>query len=68
MKYLFSLLLILCSFMAKGQISGNVVPDPKMKIYVVEASCGQCNFGLEGRVANWQLEWMVKPILLLVLI
>lgn len=49
MKYLLSLLLILCSFIAKGQISGNVVPDPKMKIYVVEASCGQCNFALPGK-------------------
>ena len=49
MKYLFSLLLTLCSFIAKGQISGKVVPDPKMKIYVVEASCGQCNFALPGK-------------------
>lgn len=47
MKTLFAVILLFVAGTAGAQ--NNVsVPDPKKKIEVVEASCGQCNFKMEG--------------------
>lgn len=52
MKFSFAVLFFLtlvfasCN-QAKGKISA--VPDPAKKLMVVEASCGECQFGLEGK-------------------
>ncbi len=49
MKYLFGLLLVICSVTSKAQSTGLVNPDPQKQTYSVEASCGQCNFALPGK-------------------
>ena len=52
MKHLF--ILLLCGFTslsatAQTKEPTNDGPDPKKKIQVVEAACGQCKFGLKGK-------------------
>ncbi len=49
MKYLFCLLLVICSLLTKAQSPGLVNPDPQKQTFIVEASCGQCNFDLSGK-------------------
>lgn len=48
MKPLFLLLTMFCSFAAAAQKDKQPVADTLQKTMVVEASCGQCNFGLKG--------------------
>lgn len=51
MKQFFLLLSLLISVVVAAQPAktGSQVPDSTKKIQVVEASCGQCNFGLKGK-------------------
>jgi hypothetical protein len=52
MKNLFLILVVLCTIMTKGNAQGSAnisVPDPAKKIQVVEASCGECQFHLQGK-------------------
>jgi len=49
MKAIFFLLAIfILTVSANAQISGKSQPDSTQKIMVVDASCGQCKFKLEG--------------------
>ena len=51
MKYLFSfILLIAIAFSSSAQTKSakDAKPDPAKKVQVVEASCGECQFGMEG--------------------
>lgn len=51
MKYIFSIILIAAftvsgSAQTKSKVSA---PDPNKKIQIVEASCGECQFGMDGK-------------------
>ncbi|MCF3111052.1 hypothetical protein LL912_19855 [Niabella sp. CC-SYL272] len=47
---LFAFVLEMASFAAQGQqTSKPTVPDPAKKIQVVDAACGECQFGMEGK-------------------
>ena len=48
MKTFFCFLLSLCSFSVFAQKTPGQV-DPTKKLLTVEASCGQCKFGLKGK-------------------
>jgi hypothetical protein len=51
MKSLFLTAIITFSFLfSQAQTSEN--PDPNKKLQTVEASCGQCKFGLKGKGCN----------------
>jgi len=44
-----SLILVITGFTTSAQISNNAPsPDPQKSVQIVEASCGQCNFNMEG--------------------
>ena len=48
----FFLILLVCSFshvFSQSNDSTRVKPDPSKPLQVVEASCGQCKFGLTGK-------------------
>jgi hypothetical protein len=52
MKYLFSIALIVAfAFSSSAQTKSAKAskPDPNKKIQVVEAACGECQFGMEGK-------------------
>ena len=52
MKYILSILLITAfaiSSSAQTKTEKVSKPDPSKKIQVVEASCGECQFGMEGK-------------------
>jgi hypothetical protein len=47
---IFSFLLLLCATVVFAQHKEpKMVPDPAKKMQEVEASCGQCKFGLKGK-------------------
>lgn len=47
--FITGLLLMACSFTAHAQEAEKPQgPDPQKPVQVVEASCGQCNFNMEG--------------------
>lgn len=51
MKYLFSFILLTAvAFYSSAQTKSakDAKPDPAKKMQVVEASCGECQFGMEG--------------------
>lgn len=50
-RIFFFLFLSVCSIAATAQTDTTYAstPNPKKKIQVVEASCGQCKFGLPGK-------------------
>lgn len=49
-KTFFSLLLLMCvSVVFAQQKETKTEPDPAKKVQEVEASCGQCKFGLKGK-------------------
>lgn len=44
-----AIILMACSFVAPAQEAEKAKgPDPQKPVQVVEASCGQCNFNMEG--------------------
>jgi hypothetical protein len=47
---LFTLVISLCFLSTKAQTKNE--PDPNKKLQTVEASCGQCKFGLKGKGCN----------------
>ena len=50
MKLLFTLIIGFCATLASAQKTDSTSqPDKNKKTEVVEASCGQCKFGLEGK-------------------
>ena len=52
MKYFLSIILVTAfavSSSAQSKTTKVSKPDPNKKIQVVEASCGECQFGLEGK-------------------
>ncbi len=52
MKYIFSILLVTAfaiSSSAQTKSTKESKPDPNKKIQVVEASCGECQFGMKGK-------------------
>lgn len=47
---LFAFLFTVASLAAQGQKgSESTAPDPSKKLQVVEAACGECQFGMEGK-------------------
>jgi hypothetical protein len=51
MKILYATLVSLFfSMTVSAQVAStlNAQPDPSKKLYVVEATCGECNYGMEG--------------------
>ena len=47
---LFSFLFTVISLAVQGQKASKLaVPDPSKKVQVVEAACGECQFGMEGK-------------------
>ncbi|MBO9591654.1 MAG: hypothetical protein J7599_02020 [Niabella sp.] len=48
---LFAFVLVVASFAAQGQQTSKLAaaPDPAKKIQVVEAACGECQFGMGGK-------------------
>ena len=52
MKHLFSIILVTAfafSSSAQTKSAKDSNPDPNKKVQVVEASCGECQFGMEGK-------------------
>lgn len=49
MKTLFTLLFCFAFFTAMAQQKETPQPDPAKKLLTVDASCGQCKFGLKGK-------------------
>ncbi len=49
MKQLLSISLFLITFSSVNAQTKEQTPDPAKKIQTVEASCGQCKFGLKGK-------------------
>lgn len=49
MKQFLSLLLCFAFSTAMAQQKQQVQPDPSKKLLTVDASCGQCKFGLKGK-------------------
>ena len=49
MKLFFSILLSAFSLSLSAQHAKEKAPDKNKELLTVEASCGQCNFGLEGK-------------------
>jgi len=64
MKYFLSIVLITAFvFSSSAQTKTTKVskPDPNKKIQVVEASCGECQFGLEGKSCDLAVRIDGKP-------
>ena len=64
MKYFLSIVLITAFvFSSSAQTKPTKVskPDPNKKIQVVEASCGECQFGLEGKSCDLAVRIDGKP-------
>lgn len=51
MKYFFSLILIIAAAVSSSAQtkSKESKPDPNKKTQIVETSCGECQFGMEGK-------------------
>lgn len=49
MKPVLSFLFCLLFFSSFAQQKDEAVPDPSKKLLTVDASCGQCKFGLKGK-------------------
>lgn len=49
MKSLVALLLCFGFLDAAAQQQGNLLPDTTKRLWTVDASCGQCKFGLKGK-------------------
>lgn len=49
-KFLHLLAVLLLPYWGFGQVAGNLLaePDPGQDLFVVETSCGECNFRLRG--------------------
>ena len=52
MKQVFTIFLSLVFFSATAQQKETPKPDGSKKLLTVEASCGQCQFGLKGKGCN----------------
>lgn len=52
MKKLLFLLVTICVISSAYAQSKEQNPDPKKKVQIAEASCGQCKFGLKGKGCN----------------
>jgi hypothetical protein len=64
MKYLYSFILLIAiafSSYAQTKSAKDAKPDPAKKIRVVEASCGECQFGLEGASCDLAVRIEGKP-------
>ena len=64
MKYFLSIVLITAfavSSSAQTKTTKASKPDPNKKIQVVEASCGECQFGLEGKSCDLAVRIDGKP-------
>jgi len=64
MKYFLSIVLITAfavSSSAQTKTTKVSKPDPNKKIQVVEASCGECQFGLEGKSCDLAVRIDGKP-------
>ena len=58
----YSLLLLLAAFHTHAQEAKHrKAPDPQKPIQVVEASCGQCNFNMEGDGCELAIRINGKP-------
>lgn len=61
-KIIFSISLLFATSLAYTQIATSLSskPDPTKKIYTLEASCGECNFGLEGNDCDLAVKFKGK--------
>lgn len=56
------LFLALVSFSAQGQMRAKAaMPDPSKKVKVVEAACGECQFGMDGKSCDLTVKIDGKP-------